>query len=197
MNDKQTIIYLLRHGQTQWNLEKRMQGNMDSPLTDLGISQANKARASLAGCDLRSVYTSPLGRALQTAEIVLSGTDLIARVCDSFREISLGPWEGEGYDQVVNNYPIEHQNFWHCQDKFSLLGAETFRQVQKRIADELESIFNEQTGSDILIVSHWIAIKVAIAHYSDTPLSQLNDIADIENGGFIKLVKTGSAVSIA
>ena len=97
MNDIQTTIFLSRHGQTKWNLSNRFQGNKDSPLTEIGIKQANDLKASLNGKNIHAAYTSPLKRALDTAKIITRGTPIKVIERDGLREINLGPWEGKTY----------------------------------------------------------------------------------------------------
>jgi probable phosphoglycerate mutase len=89
-------IYLLRHGQTTWNLEGRMQGELNSPLTPQGQAEAARQGAILAGCDLRgfAFISSPQGRAVQTAGIACAPLAEIVRTDDRLREIGVGDWSG-------------------------------------------------------------------------------------------------------
>ena len=90
-------LYILRHGETVWNREGRMQGWLNAPLTDLGLAQAGRQGEVLARRDLTgfTFYTSPLGRAVQTAGIALGPVATEIRTDDRLREIDVGPWSGQ------------------------------------------------------------------------------------------------------
>lgn len=114
---KHPEIYLLRHGETHWNAENRMQGALNSPLTDKGIRQARRQSEILAGCDLSgfTFLCSPQGRAFQTAGIALAVHADFIRTDDRLREIGVGDWSGllrddlpmpTGKDPLMAQYEI-------------------------------------------------------------------------------------------
>ena len=129
MNDIKTTIFLARHGQTRWNLSNRFQGNKDSPLTEIGIRQANHLKVSLNGKNIHAAYSSPLKRALNTAKIVTSGTPIKIIERDGLREINLGPWEGKTRKEAQLSHPVEFNNFWNQPEQYLLLGAETYEEL--------------------------------------------------------------------
>ena len=192
----ETNILLVRHGETQWNKESRLQGNKNSSLTPRGVAQANEAKSALEQYVFDRAYVSPLGRARETMEIILGGRDLSADIADNLREINLGPWEGKMLGETALSHPNAHRAFWQKPDLFNLAGAETFQGLQQRVVAELDAIFVKGEGKNILVVSHWIAIKVALAHYLSTSLSHLSSIADPANGGFFRLCKRGNEVFV-
>lgn len=192
----ETNIFLVRHGETEWNKKNRLQGNKDSPLTASGIKQAYDVKKSLEQYVIDHAYVSPLKRARDTLEIILEDRKLEVAIRDNLREINLGPWEGKTRQETALSHPDEYMAFWERPDIFNLSGADTFQGLQNRIVEELESIFTEGKNKNILVVSHWIAIKVTLAHYSSTPLSHLSIIADPKNGGFLCLSKRGEDVFI-
>lgn len=192
----ETNIFLLRHGETEWNHQNRMQGNQDSPLTANGRAQALGVKKSLERFVIEQAYVSPLGRAVETAAIILQDREMDAVVANSLREINLGPWEGKTCKEAALSHPVEYNAFWRQPDRFSLRGAETFHELQHRVVGELGSIFDKGRSSNILVVSHWMAIKVALAYYSSTSLAYLPGIADPANGGFLRLSKRGDDVLI-
>lgn len=193
---KETNIFLVRHGETEWNLQQKLQGNQDSPLTPNGIQQAQEAKAALEPYSIDHAYVSPLQRARDTMTIVLEERSLAPIVSKNLREIHLGPWEGKTRKETASTHPDQYLAFWEKPNLFNLPGAETFQQLQHRMIQELETIFVKHEGYNILVVSHWIAIKVVLAHYSATPLSNLSEIADPINGGFYRLSRKGGTVSI-
>ena len=183
----QTRIFLVRHGQTEWNVQRRLQGHQNSPLTAAVKNQAQNIRHALQKISFHRAYVSPLRRARQTLDIIVAGKNIKVMQAEGLKEIRLGVWEGKTREQTKESHPEQYVNFWHQQEKFTLQGAETFQQLQLRVVHELDTIFCNNKGENILVVSHWIAIKVALAHYLAVPLNQLSSIADPGNGSFMVL----------
>ena len=194
---KTTDIFLVRHGETEWNLEKRLQGNKDSPLTDKGIRQAKKAKKILENTKIDTAYSSPLKRAVNTAHIILDGKNIELKIRDGLKEICLGPWEGKTKKETEISHPEEYINFWYYPDRYHLKGGETYRDLQKRVVEEIQNIFDENRGKTILIVSHWIAIKTAIAFFLGKPLKKLNDTANLSNGSILQLSMIDGKVKVS
>lgn len=169
-----TKIYFTRHGETQWNLEGRMQGWLDSPLTDLGSQQAQWLADRLIEDKITFdiVFSSSSGRAVQTAKTIIGnqGTPLVLR--DTLREMSFGQWEGQRHDDVCEAYPTEHNNLWHGPHLYQSIGGESFEQVIHRTRDEFLKIVSAYEGKTILIVAHAIVCKALIAYVEDKPLSE-------------------------
>ncbi len=169
-----TKIYFTRHGETQWNLEGRMQGWLDSPLTDLGCQQAQWLADRLIEEKITFdiVFSSSSGRAVQTAKTIIGnqGTPLVLR--ETLREMSFGQWEGQRHDHVCENYPTEHNNLWHNPHLYQSIGGESFDGVIERTRDEFLKIVTAYEGKTILIVAHAIVCKALIAYIEDKPLSK-------------------------
>ncbi len=196
MSQIKTNILLVRHGQTEWNQQSRIQGHQDSPLTELGKQQAITVKQLLNKFEIQQAYVSPMQRARDTAAIILNGSQLKATVLKDIGEINLGPWEGKTREETALSHPVEHKSFWYQPDTFNLAGAETYEQLQQRMVNGLETIFSANRNTNILVVSHWIAIKVALAFYKGIPISQLTDIKNPENGSFLCLSKEQNQVNI-
>jgi broad specificity phosphatase PhoE len=194
--NQETNIFLVRHGETEWNTQNRLQGNQDSPLTRNGIEQAHELRKILEHYTIDQAYVSSLKRAKDTVEIILKDSELDAVITKNLREINLGPWEGKTREETALSHPDEYNAFWESPDLFNLPEAETFQNLQHRVVEQIDSIFVKGENKNILVVSHWIAIKVSIAHYSSIPLTQLSNIADPVNGGFLRLSKRGNDVFV-
>ena len=193
---QETNIFLVRHGETEWNKQNRLQGNQDSPLTRNGIEQAHEVKKSLEHYVIDQAYVSPLKRAKDTVEIILKDSELNAVIANNLREINLGPWEGKTRRETALSHPDEYYAFWDSPDLFNLPGAENFQNLQNRVVEQIDSIFVNGKNKNILVVSHWVAIKVSIAHYSSIPLTHLSNIADPVNGDFLRLSKRGNDVFV-
>jgi probable phosphoglycerate mutase len=196
MNDAMTKIYLVRHGETIWNTQKRWQGSKNSALTDLGKQQAQKTGELLNNIALDVAYVSPLGRAVQTIDIILQNKALEKQILPAVAEINMGNWEGRLQSEIAISEPLQAANFRQRPDLFAVQGAESFAQLQDRVVGSLLDIFDRHRGRSILIVSHWVAIKVALAHFSNIKLENLSSLEDPKNAELICLSKEEGKVSI-
>jgi len=197
MSESATNIFLVRHGETVWNTQKRWQGSKNSNLTLQGVSQAQTARDLLTQQPLHCAYVSPLQRAVDTIDIILENRDLSSTRMPEIRELNLGQWEGRTQQEIKICDPLQSNNFWSNPEQFQVKGAETFQQLQQRVVAGIEKIYQQHPGENILLVSHWVAIKVAIAHYSQIPLSKLATIADPKNAELLCLSKQGEQVTVS
>lgn len=177
-----TQIYLVRHGETEWNVLGQFQGQMNSELTETGREQARAAVRHLSGQGIAHAYSSSLGRAMDTARIINEtlGLSLVAR--DALREMSLGPWENVLIREAEKRDPEQFGHFRNRPERFSLPGAETFTQLQERVVGEIFRIARAHPGEKVLVVSHGIAIKTLLLHLDDKPLSQLRTLTTMQNG---------------
>jgi probable phosphoglycerate mutase len=103
-----TNLYLTRHGQTTWNVEHRVQGHLNSPLTDLGLEQASRLGYALSDVHFDAIYSSPSPRALRTAEIIRGTRPSRIIPHDSLREMHMGDWEGLRFDEIESTYPVQY-----------------------------------------------------------------------------------------
>ncbi len=166
-----TELWLVRHGQTDWNLEGRMQGQSDIPLNQVGLAQAGEAAERLAGTTFAAIYSSDLLRARVTAEIIAAPHGLAVRVDPRLREICQGEWEGQHYLPLVQAY----QRLESPQDNHRAAGGETVREVAERVRAGLEEIAAAHPGERVLVVSHGLAIATQICQARGLSLSQVHD----------------------
>ncbi len=109
-----TIMYLLRHGATAANLEKpaKLQGRgVDHPLSSLGIRQAELTRDCLALNDFAACYTSPMQRAIKTAQIIVKPHGLRPHIVKKLTECDVGSWEGKSWEEIAEEYPLDYKLF--------------------------------------------------------------------------------------
>jgi alpha-ribazole phosphatase len=157
-----TRFCLVRHGQTDWNLEGRYQGQSDVPLNGQGRAQAQSAAGLLQGQAFAAIYSSDLKRASETAEIIGTALRLPVRLAPHLREIHQGEWEGQHVDAIKAHYA----SLWQARaiDPASVRppGGETVAEVATRVCAALDEIANRHPDASILIVSHGLALATVI-----------------------------------
>ncbi|HEX4881389.1 MAG TPA: histidine phosphatase family protein [Porticoccaceae bacterium] len=167
-------LHLIRHGETGWNAEGRVQGHADNPLNEVGREQARALAERLAHLRPARIYSSTSRRARETAELAFGHLGLEERVSDRLREIGLGDWEGLLYRDLEQSHPEEVRHFREEPHRFRYPGAETFAELQARGLAALADIVAAETlGSDIVVVSHGAMIRTLLSHYLERPLSRL------------------------
>ena len=159
-----TTLILVRHGESEWNRAGRIQGQVNSPLTDLGINQAKAIRDYLSGIFLNQeleIYTSPLDRAIQTAEIIAQGIDYPSRkiiIEDRLNDFNLGEISGTfGWDKVAEIFPEQAQLRLQDPMRFHPSGGESGAEFEARLRSLLEDLMDD--GTLKLMVSHGIVNK--------------------------------------
>lgn len=160
--DKARII-LVRHGECQGNREGLFRGRSDFPLNDLGLIQAKELAIELKRFKPTYIFTSPLQRAKQTAQIISNECNIEMEECEGFNNIELGPWEGKAKRFIAIHYPEEWEVWLNEPEKLAVTGIETLDEVQKRSKRELDKISNEFSGKTVIIVSHRAVLKPLIA----------------------------------
>ncbi|MBB3113100.1 broad specificity phosphatase PhoE/8-oxo-dGTP pyrophosphatase MutT (NUDIX family) [Paenibacillus phyllosphaerae] len=169
-----TILYITRHGETEWNVEGILQGHKDSPLTNLGKRQAKWLGTSLKEIEFDGIYSSPSPRTYLTAEIIREERKIEIFSCDSLKEISLGSWEGQKRSYIENVFPDEHKAFWNTPHLYQPTNSgESFSQLQNRIIPTVLDIIAKHRGCNVLIVTHAIALKVIMAYFRGISLEKL------------------------
>ncbi|SEB79676.1 histidine phosphatase family protein [Microbacterium hydrocarbonoxydans] len=173
-----TLITLVRHGQTDWNLARRIQGSTDIPLNETGRADALTAAAALAGVTHHAIYSSPLLRASETAEIISAELGLGAPVVvPDVREREFG--EGEG--MLVSEY-MEAYGGWRA----AVPGAETLEDVAERSLRALDAVARDSRrrstplAESVVVVAHGGVIRALIDHVSGGTLPRSGD--QIANG---------------
>ncbi len=159
-----TTLILVRHGESEWNRAGRIQGQINSPLTDLGINQAKAIREYLSGILLNQqleIYTSPLDRALQTAEIIAQGIEYPSRkiiIEERLNDFNLGEISGTfGWDKVAEIFPEQAQLRLQDPMRFHPSGGESGAEFEARLRSLLEDLMDD--GTLKLMVSHGIVNK--------------------------------------
>lgn len=191
-------LYFVRHGETVWNTQRIFQGIKNSPLTELGKEQTRKLKEKLKDIEFTHFYSSPLGRALETINILTEDRkDAKIEIISEFREINMGNMEGVPRDDFEAAYPTQFNNLWNNGKAYdpSEFEGETFTSVYKRTGEGLKKIVENHNDSDILlIVSHGIALESIFANIRgegvetfgerNVPKNTSVTVAEYKNGKF-------------
>jgi broad specificity phosphatase PhoE len=153
-------LYIVRHGETDWNKAGRWQGCADVPLNDAGVAQAQRLRDRLGALDIRRVYSSDLCRAARTAEILNQALGAPLVRLPALREMRMGEWEGKTKAQLAEAYPRELAQWEACSLPEGALGIESFPAVQARAVAAVEAI--AQGEGDAVVVSHAAFIRALL-----------------------------------
>jgi broad specificity phosphatase PhoE len=156
-------IYITRHGETQWNKLGRMQGWKNSDLTEKGIENARKLGKSLEAIPFDIVYTSPSGRTIETAKLIMGNRDVPIVEREELKEMGFGTWEGMDHEAVEELYPEERHIFWNKPHLYKPIDGESFEELISRVKKVLQDIMESAAGENILIVSHGVTIKAMYA----------------------------------
>ena len=191
-------LYIVRHGETEWNIENKLQGWMDSALTNKGIEHSLRLQKRLEPVNFTIIYSSPSGRAVHTANLIKGLQNIEIIPVEHLKEIHLGSWEGKTHDEVKLLEPEHYENFWNAPHLYVADTGETFEQLHQRVKNFLSSLVAKHTNGNILIVTHTVFIKMLLAYVKQLPISELwgppyikdtsLSIIEIENGrGIIRL----------
>jgi broad specificity phosphatase PhoE len=188
-----TEFLLVRHGETDWNVERRFQGQADPPLNEAGRTQARALAGQLAGEDLDAIYTSDLARARETAEIVAARTGAPVIALPELREIDVGEWEGLTWPEIEERFP-DGVLQWH-EDGHGWTAGETYRKLEQRVVPALRSLADEHPAARLLVVGHGATVRavrafvegrtVAESRRASPPISNCEVFRiRVENGDF-------------
>jgi probable phosphoglycerate mutase len=187
-----TRFIVVRHGETQWNLESRIQGHGDSALTSRGLEQADAIARRLAGEAFDVLVSSDLGRALQTVQAIGRATNREVVADARFRERNFGCCEGITYAELHERYPDGFGR--HLQDNdpdLRLPDAETRREFYARIAGSFEELAAEHPGKTVLVVCHGGVLAALFRHIHGIPAGELKSV-EIPNAAYNSVVREPS-----
>ncbi|ASG31558.1 histidine phosphatase family protein [Fusobacterium animalis] len=180
-------IYFVRHGQTIWNVEKRFQGLSDSPLTELGITQAKLLGEKLKNIKFDKFYSTSLKRAYDTANYIKGNRKQKVEIFDDFVEISMGDMEGIKQEDFKKLYPEQVKNFFFNQLEYdpSSFGGESFLEVRERVIRGLNKFIELNKNYErVLVVSHGATLKTLLHYISGKDISTLSDEAIPKNTSY-------------
>jgi phosphoserine phosphatase len=156
-------LYLVRHGETAWNAEQRMQGWRDSALTERGVRHARSHAALLEREAVQALVVSPLGRARETAAIINARLGLPTRIDARLKERSYGDWEGLTLDEIERRWPDEWADRRRDPFHFRPPGGESLADLIARIAAAIDEVSGHD-AERVAIVSHGMTGRALLAH---------------------------------
>ena len=169
-----TRVFLVRHGETEWNRQQIFRGMSDVPLNENGKRQAEALGRRLAAIPIGSIYASKLGRALETAKAIAGGQRKESFVIpdDGFTDINYGEWAGLSYDEARIKFPEAYAKWQREPQGMHFPGGESLQSVQLRAWRSFDRIFHATgNGEDIAIVSHQVVIRALLCGLFNLDLS--------------------------
>lgn len=189
-----TIFYFIRHGESIANQQNRLCGHADWDLTELGREQAQCTARLFHNVPVDAVLSSDLSRAQHTAQAVAEMKDLTVETDPGFREISIGPWEGQLEEDVKAQIP-EELAAWRKELKH-LPGGESIRQLYDRVSASLDRAAVKYAGKRVVVVSHATPIRVLTCVLSGKPLEETVEIEPVSNASVTTIAWDGTAYSL-
>lgn len=157
-----TKIIFVRHGQTEWNVLGRYQGQTDIALSPLGIEQAEKLAAHFPVDKVEAVYSSDLVRAMTTACCVADRFGLTVEARPELRELNFGDWEGLTYDEIVAKWPDALNNFFQHPDVLEIPHGESFPKLRERALDAVEKIVACHPEQTVAVFAHGAILRTIL-----------------------------------
>lgn len=187
MADTRTHIILWRHGQTAYNVEHRFQGQLDVPLNEVGLKQAEIAAGPLSKLPIDAIYASPLHRAHVTAEALARRVDLPITSDVRLEEVNVGSWEGMLADDIYRENPDFVAGLAEGRDVRRSPTGETCTEVAVRISEALREIAANHQGQTIVVASHGLAIRMGTAGVLGWDYEASTSLAGMSNCGWTVL----------
>ncbi|NLY80998.1 MAG: histidine phosphatase family protein [Lysinibacillus sp.] len=187
-------LYFVRHGETEWNKEGRLQGWLDSPLTTRGITQIAQLKKQLQRVRFSAVYASPANRAYQSA-ILLVGHNLKIQRDERLQEIHLGSWQGRRIEDIEKEDYARYNQYIDRPAEYTPDTGESFQQVMERMNEFFnDCIANHQSGN-ILIISHGVAIRAFILSLLNLPIETIWDY-EIDGASVTKITVVEGKIKV-
>ncbi|MBE0409609.1 MAG: histidine phosphatase family protein [Anaerolineales bacterium] len=156
-------IILVRHGQTEWNRIERFRGQADISLNEFGFQQAAATAVRIAReWQPSGVYSSPLSRAVKTAEAVAHHFNLPVQICPGLNDINYGKWQGLTPDEVMQQWPQEYHAWIHAPHTARIPGGESLDHLRQRVMDTVHQLAQRHLDETIVLVGHTVINRVIL-----------------------------------
>lgn len=185
-------LIFIRHGETDWNVQKKIQGCTDIALNEMGLLQAESLGRQLQREDMHisKIYCSRLERAKETAKIIGEILKVPYEALEGLEEMNLGLWEGKTWKEVPELYPEEYDR-WHNDRRYTRTPeGESYQDVLERVLKALRQVLiREKEDADILIVTHSAIIMTLLSYINATPFHEMAKRYKVRNAGMVIVEK--------
>ena len=185
-------LYIVRHGETEWNVIKRFQGQLNTPLTKKGIKKLKETGKELEDVTFEEVYTSELERTVNSAEIILNenrgykNNKLKLKKLAELNEVHFGVWQGLKYEEVFLKYPEEANNYFYNVKNYKAenVKAENLKDALERFLRGINKILSSHKSGNILIVTHGTVFEMFINHVGNNDIFDIDERTLMGNGDY-------------
>ena len=166
-------FYIVRHGQTNWNILGKTQGHGNSDLTAKGIEQATELAESIVNYPIDYIYSSDLGRAVQTAQILGDKLNIKVEETEALREMGFGEWEGLLIDEIKANYANVYATWRNEPHLAQIPGGETLHLIKDRVDSFIQSLNEKYDNKHILLVTHSVTVRVMLLAFLNSGMENI------------------------
>ena len=191
--DKETLkLYIVRHGETEWNVIKRFQGQLNTPLTEKGMEKLRETGKKLENVLFDEVYTSELGRTVASAEIILNenrgyrNKKLELKKLAELNEVYFGVWQGLTYEEVFLKYPEEGNNYFYNVKNYNAenVEAEKLEDALERFLKGINKILDSHELGNILVVTHGTVFEMFMNYVANDSIFDIDERTLMGNGDY-------------
>ncbi len=191
-NDKVLKLYIVRHGETEWNVIKRFQGQLNTPLTEKGMEKLRETGKKLENVLFDEVYTSELGRTVASAEIILNenrgykNKKLELKKLAELNEVYFGVWQGLTYEEVFLKYPEEANNYFYNVKNYKAenVEAENLKDALERFLKGINKILDRHKSGNILVVTHGTVFEMFMNYVANNSIFDIDERTLMGNGDY-------------
>ena len=191
-NEETLKLYIVRHGETEWNVIKRFQGQLNTPLTEKGMEKLRKTGKKLENVLFDEVYTSELGRTVASAEIILNENNgyknnkLELQKLAELNEVYFGVWQGLTYEEVFLKYPEEGNNYFYNVKNYNAenVEAENLKDALERFLKGINKILDSHESGNILIVTHGTVFEMFMNYVANDSIFDIDERTLMGNGDY-------------
>ena len=191
-NEETLKLYIVRHGETEWNVIKRFQGQLNTPLTEKGMEKLRKTGKKLENILFDEVYTSELGRTVASAEIILNdNTGYKNKIRDlkklaELNEVYFGVWQGLTYEEVFLKYPEEGNNYFYNVKNYKAenVEAEKLEDARERFLKGINKILDSHESGNILVVTHGTVFEMFMNYVANDSIFDIDERTLMGNGDY-------------
>lgn len=191
-NEETLKLYIVRHGETEWNVIKRFQGQLNTPLTEKGMEKLRKTGKKLENVLFDEVYTSELGRTVASAEIILNenrgykNKKRELKKLAELNEIYFGVWQGLTYEEVFLKYPEEGNNYFYNVKNYKAenVEAENLKDALERFLKGINKILDSHESGNILVVTHGTVFEMFMNYVANDSIFDIDERTLMGNGDY-------------